>query len=438
MTPRDHDIELFSAPVEQTPITTLTSEDKARSRGTRIGVVVACVVGGIVSPKLMINISLGTFLIPISHDFQWPRERISGVLTLLAVVSALTYPIVGRLADQFGPRRMILVGILGAGLSVFALGFLQPNIFLFYGLFGLIGMFGSLSSTMIYNQVIARTFDRTRGTMLGVTSGLGNGLGAVIVPFAVLFLMRASNWRGAFIGLGVIVLVIGFPTILSLLKDPPRPARMQDSPADDLAGMTLMQAARTSSFWLTAVAVCLGAGCLLAVQAHIVPILSDRGFPVSQGTLVVSVFAIAGACWMPVAGWILDWIGSPKIIAPLYLLSAAGALALEHGTTLPLLATGGAIMGIGSATEFAALSYFTSRYFGLRCFGIITGVMYSAATIAQGVTPYLMDVDFDHHKSYLLSLHIIEVALVAGALLIACLPQYSANVALWRKTPIYP
>jgi hypothetical protein len=45
----------------------------------------------------------------------------------------------------------------------------------------------------------------------------------------------------------------------------------------------------------------------------------------------------------------------------------------------------------------------------------------------------MMDVDFDHNKSYLLSLHVIEVALVAGAVMIACLPRYESTMALWRK-----
>jgi hypothetical protein len=91
------------------------------------------------------------------------------------------------------------------------------------------------------------------------------------------------------------------------------------------------------------------------------------------------------------------------------------------------------MMGIGLGTEYAALSYFISRYFGLRRFGLISGVMYSAVTIAQGVTPYLMDVDFDRHKSYLLSLHLIEGALVLGAAFVACLPRYEAMKAWPQK-----
>ena len=97
-----------------------------------------------------------------------------------------------------------------------------------------------------------------------------------------------------------------------------------------------------------------------------------------------------------------------------------------------MLVLGGALLGIGMGTEFGALPYFISRYFGLRRFGMIAGVMYSGVIIAQGVTPLLMDIDFDHRRSYLLSLHVIEIVLVANAAMIACLPAYKATMARWK------
>jgi hypothetical protein len=89
-------------------------------------------------------------------------------------------------------------------------------------------------------------------------------------------------------------------------------------------------------------------------------------------------------------------------------------------------------MGVGMGTEYGALPFFISRYFGLRRFGAIAGVMYSAVVVAQGITPYLMDVDFDHHHSYLLSLHVVDVVLITGATIIALLPRYAATTRLWR------
>jgi MFS family permease len=415
---------------EAAPVTGLAPG--ARSRADQIRVVIACLIGNIVSPTPIVYGALSIYLAPISRDFAWPREAVSGVLTLLALMTALAYPIVGRIADRFGSRRPILAGILAFGACIVALGFSNGGVLWFYGLFALIGAVGSLPSTMMYNRVVSAWFDERRGAMLGVTSGLGNGAGATIMPFVALGLMSAFGWRGGFMGLGAIVILIGFPAIFFGMKEPAAARLPAAAPAPILAGMGLSRAVRTSSFWLTLLAIGLGAGCLTGVMAHIVPILTDRHFPAVQATLVVSVFAIVTAIWQIVVGWLLDKTGSPKLVAPLYIISVIGMLALEHGTTLPMLTASGALMGIGMGTEYGVLPYFISRYFGLRRFGLIAGLMYSAVIIAQGVTPFLMDVDFDHHRSYLLSLHVVQGLVVLGAVIIACLPRYAKTAALWE------
>jgi MFS family permease len=399
----------------------------------QVGVVLACLLGNMVCSTPIIYSPFGLFLIPISHAFDWPRARVSGVLALLALVTAIAYPVVGRLADRHGPRRLILIGNLALGLGVFALGFSTPNVILFYGLFALIGVAGALPSSMMFTRVIAGWFDKTRGSMMGITGGLGNGVGATVMPFIALILMTRFGWRGAFFGLGALVIAIGLPGNLFLLKEPPRAGPAHPTAPLALEGMSLAQAARSAIFWLMLTAIGLGSGCLTAVLAHVAPILLDRHFRVGQATVVVSVFAMVTAGWQIVVGWLLDRTGSPKMVAPLFLVSVAGLLTLEHGTSLPVLILGGALMGVGMGTEFGALPYFISRYFGLRRFGMIAGVMYSAVIIAQGVTPLLMDMDFDRRHSYVLSMHVIEIVMVAGAVMIACLPAYRASMARWAS-----
>jgi MFS family permease len=412
--------------------------DRGASTGAsrdQIGVASACLIGNLISPTPIIYGPIGLFLIPISHEFGWPRERVSGVLGPFALVTALAYPFIGRLADHLGPRRLIRFGNVAFGLCVIALGFAQPNVILFYGLFALIGAVGSLPSSMMYTRVVSGWFDKTRGAILGVTAGLGNGVGATIMPVIALVLMGWFGWRGAFIGLGLVVLAVGIPSLMLLLKEPPTTRATPAASTERLDGLTLPEAARTPTFWLMLAAIGMGAGCLTAVMAHIVPMLSDRHIPVAQGTLVVSVFAMVTAAFQIIVGLLLDRSGSPKLVAPLYIVALAGLLLLEFGSSLPVFLLGGALMGVGMGTEYGVLPYFISRYFGLRRFGAIAGVMYSAVIIAQGITPYLMDVDFDRHKTYLLSLHVVDVTLVVGAAILAALPRYGATKGRWKAEP---
>jgi MFS family permease len=400
----------------------------ATGRRTPAMVALACTIGNILSCTPVVQTSFGLFLIPIAREFAWPRARVSAVLGLLSLVTALSYPVVGRLADRFGPRRLILIGNLGFAASVAALSLGRPDVVLFYGLFALVGLFGAMPSTMMFTRVISGWFDAGRGTALGLASGLGNGIGATVMPIVAMVLMARFGWRGAFLGMGLIVAAVGFPVLAGLLRDPPgRTTSGEDGAGAPLEGLSLAQAARTGRFWMTLCAIALGAGCTTAVFAHVVPILSDRGYSVGLGTEVVSVFALTCAAWQPVVGLLLDRASAPRVIAPFYLVTAIGMVLLEYARSRAGLLGAGVLMGVGLGAEFGALPFLISRYFGLRRYGAIAGVMYSVVILAQGFTPFLMDASFDATGAYAVSMRLIQAALVLGALVLAILPAYATR-----------
>ena len=172
------------------------------------------------------------------------------------------------------------------------------------------------------------------------------------------------------------------------------------------------------------IALAAGAGGTTAVFSHVVPILSDRGFSVTTGTAVVSVFALVTSGWQIATGRIMDAIQTPRVAVPMYLMAVAGLVLLETAQGTPLLLVGGALLGIGLGGQFGALPYFIARYFGTRHFGSVIGAMYSAVIAAQGTTPILLDLVFDARHSYRPALVGVGAALLAGALLLMLLPRY--------------
>ena len=56
--------------------------------------------------------AFGIFLKPLSSEFQWSRAAISGFWSISGVIFGLASPIVGRLADRFGVRRVILISVI--------------------------------------------------------------------------------------------------------------------------------------------------------------------------------------------------------------------------------------------------------------------------------------------------------------------------------------
>ncbi len=408
-------------------ISSLTMK-RARSQ-----VLFASTIGNIVSFTPTVSAVFSLFLVPISTEFGWPRATVSGVLALVSLIAVFVYPCVGRLSDIYGSRRVILVGNLLFAPAVAMVALANGSVWQFYLLFAFVGLAGAIPSTAALSKVVSEWFDDKRGFALGLTAGLGNGLGSTIMPIIAGILMVNIGWRGAFVGIGTIIICLGFPVLFLFLREAKKQAVENITPeekieeAAPLPGYTLKEAARMRVFWLVLVAIALGAGCVTAIFTHVVSMVMDRGFELSVATGVISVFAMVGAGWQVVTGLLLDKFYTPKIVSPMFIIAIVGLLLIEYGTSIPAVYLGGVLMGIGLGAEFGCLPFFISRYFGLKAYGSIVGVVYSVVIFTQGVTPFLMDLMFDVFGNYNAPVSIMSVCLLLGGGFILMLPSFGAR-----------
>ncbi len=400
----------------------------SRANGLRAaGVVIACTVGNFVSSTPMVNSVFGVFLVPLSKAFGWPRAGVSGVLLVIAVVGVIAYPILGRIADRYGARRTILVGNLLFAASVAALSLANGRGWEVYLLFTGVGVAAAVPSTVLFGKVVAGWFTKRRGLMLGVTAGVGNGVGATVAPAIATALMAAYGWRGAYVGLGLIIAGLGFPVLFAALRDPPRELEAQDDPPDT-TGLSAAEARRTLTFLVIAAAAAMGAGSLTALFTHTVAMLIDRHVSSAVATGALMAFAFSGTAWQLVMGFLLDRTPTPRLAAPFFLLAIVGVAILARATDPPLIILGGLLAGLGIGAEYGLLPYALPRYFGLRNYGEIYGVIYGLIVLIMGVAPVLMDMVYDRTGVYDIALLAVGGALAVTAGLIAWLPRYRYTV----------
>lgn len=395
-------------------------------------VLFACTIGNVVSMTPAVHAVFGTFLVPLSETFDWPRAAISGALTIMALVAAIFYPFAGRYVDRNGARTLLLAGVVVMGLGIACLSLGNGSLPLFYATFFLISLGGSAAATPIYAKLVTDWFHDGRGTALGVSSGLGNGAGSVLFPVVTALVLATAGWRMAYLAIAAMILFLGLPILVALLRDAPAKAR-HDTPAltqaeAAAAGLTLTQAVRLPQFWIITLAVALSAGCTTAIFSHVVPILADRGYGIDVGTTVVSVFALATSGWQIACGRLLDKVQTPRVVMPMLAMAIVGLLLLLFGTSIPALIGAGLALGIGMGAQYGALPYFIARYFGSRAFGAIIGLMYSAVIAAQGITPVLLDHAYDIQGTYRMGVLCAGAVLAVAAALLAFLPRYGVRL----------
>ncbi len=406
--------------------------DRATDRRAAARLAIAATTGNLVCITAAISATFGTFLVPITQEMHWSRAEVSGVLGLIAVVAALSYPLIGRTMDRVGARPLILAGNVVLALLVASLSQTSGNIVLFYIQYGLIGLAGALCASPMIAKVVSNWFDGRRGLMLGVTAGVGNGVGATIMPIVAGVLLPQIGWRDTYIVIGALVLAMGAPMMWAWLHDTPDSAAPRSTQPGGLAprvleGMTLAAAMRTSRFWLLLVAVASGGGGMTAVFTHVVPMMTDRGYGLGQATSTLVLFALVTAAWQCVTGALLDRVRNPLLVVPMYAAAMAGLALLQFAHGSLAMTAAGVLLGIGMGAEYGALSYFCSRYFGLRNFGSINGMLYAAVILAQGLTPALMDMSYGTTGNYDAATIVIIATLAAAMALLFFLPGIAAD-----------
>src|SRR6516165_8436617 len=193
----------------------------ARLFANRWWVVFATICGLLVGAGPVNVFTFGVFLKPITEDLGLSRGAFSAALTFHAAIAAIALPVVGWLVDRWGARRIILPGLFLYALATASYGLIQASpLLLTFVIFALTGLVGGVQSPIPYAAVIAQWFDRERGLALGIGTA-GVGLGVALMPQVAALLISAVGWRLAYVGLAVAVLLVAFPPVFLLLREPP-------------------------------------------------------------------------------------------------------------------------------------------------------------------------------------------------------------------------
>lgn len=146
----------------------------------------------------------------IAQDLASAFETSAASLGVLAATYFYVYTVMqvptGILADTLGPRRILALGGLIGGAGSILFGF-APT--LDVALFGrtMIGLGVSVTFIAML-KLIAVWFEEDRfATLVGVCMLIGN-LGSVLAGAPLSALAQASGWRGVFIGVGALSMVL--------------------------------------------------------------------------------------------------------------------------------------------------------------------------------------------------------------------------------------
>jgi sugar phosphate permease len=361
--------------------------------------------------------------LPFYYDFMvqqfgWTRAQVtSGNALSKLVVGPIFGFLAGWVVDRFGPRRMMMIGILMAGVALVGLGWTSSlGMFYFFYFFNALGY---VCGGPLPNQVLlTRWFDRSRGNAMGFAY-LGIGIGGATVPWISHALVQHFGWQAALRILGFSIVVVSLPLAM-LVKEPRRAGRL----AGSFKSASPTAAFKQGSFYLLT----LGSMCSIAAvsgtQQNLKLFLSlDRHFTQKDAAGVLSLvlaFSIAGRLLI---GWLADRFSKKYVMLLTYLLVAAGIPLLFLGTTRLILYVSAAFFGIGLGGDYMIIPLMTAEIFGIEILGRLLGVILTAGAIADAAAPWLIGRLRDTTGSYSVSCFVLVVMALLGGLAVLGLPE---------------
>lgn len=393
---------------------------------------------------LLFGMSAGAFSLPfifpeVIREFGWTREQATLIASAKWVAGALAAVLVGRFIDITGAWLALLITTLIGGCGM--VSFLWVDSLSSYYISGLLLGLAGPGAMVAVKVLIARTFDASQGTAMGLTLQ-GTNLGAVLVPILITLLIVTVGWRWAMAALSIGIFAISTPFLIygyftdasGVGRRPPkvsakvRAAEAEYAVANPGSVPSLWDVMKKRHFWLIAGAVFFGGVVDGAFVQHQVLMLRDVGLSAESIALAISAIGLVGVVGRVLVGNILD-SSSNRGLAFLYLtllLSSILAFFLSN-TTVLLIFIG--LRAIGHATVLLDTTVMTKHTYGSsRNLGTLIGIMTAFTGIGFAVGPWFLGTLFDRTGSYNLGFLLCALLSAAAAGLI-----WFLRPAFWLK-----
>jgi len=369
-------------------------------------------------------VGLALYGLPLYYDFMvkdfgWSRTQVtSGNALSKLVIGPLFGFIAGWVVDRFGPRRLMMAGILMAGGAVIGLSGMSA-LWMFY-LFYLFNAVGYVCGGPLPNQVLlSRWFDKARGKAMGFAY-LGIGVGGALVPLLSKWLTDEFGWRGSLRTIGIIMIVLALP-MAYFVKDSPRGMVEKHNEAT-VAPMGSVF--RSRAFYLLALGSMCSIGAVGGTNQHLKLFLSlDQHYEQGEAATIISLvltFSIIGRLLM---GWLSDYLPKKYVMLLIYLL-VAGAIPLLFFASQPgVIYAFAVVFGLGLGGEYLIIPLIAGELFGVKVLGRLMGVILTADGVAEATAPMLVGYLRDRSTNYQTGFVTLICIALIGAIAVASLPK---------------
>lgn len=316
------------------------------------------------------------FVQPLQASFGWSRGA-QALTQNVALAAAFLAPVFGRAVDRFGARRIGLIFMPALGVVYSLLAAMRGPIEVFYVLMGAAIFMGLGTTGIVFMRAVSTQFTSSLGLALAVSRS-GIAIAAAILPILIFHTIRNLGWRGGYILLAAVVLLIGTPVCAAWIREQPS---LTTFPVIRSPWRELLLNHRVVILCL---AIALTIGPVVGLLSQLQPLLTGKGIVASTAAILGSVLAVSVLAGTLVTGWLVDRVWAPLVGCGFLLAAACGCLLLlPHSLSLARATGAVALVGVTQGAELDLAGYLIARYFGVVNFAAIFGLTIFAIGLAS-------------------------------------------------------
>jgi MFS family permease len=361
--------------------------------------------------------------LPFFYDFMvrdlgWTRREVtSGNAYSKLLIGPLFGFLAGWVVDRFGPKRLMIAGIVMAGGALVGLGGVTTlTMFYFFYLFNALGY---VCGGPLPNQVLlSRWFDRNRGKAMGFAY-LGIGIGGAAVPLLAHALTQAYGWQRALQVLGLLMLAIALPPALFVKE---WPAGRPEVPAT--ASAPLLPILRRPAFYLLLIGSMCSIGAVGGTMQNLKLYLSlDVGYTQGEIARIASLVLTGSLVGRILMGVLADRWRKKYVMLLIYAIVALSIPLLFVASRQAAVYAFAIAFGIGLGGDYMIIPLMAAELFGVQALGRVMGIVLTADGIAEAVTPMAVAALRDSVGSYRPGFVLLIGLATIGAAAVSALPR---------------
>lgn len=325
-----------------------------------------------------------------------------GLYATATTASAVAMVLAGGVADRLRVRHLGALVLLALAAAALALSQVQTLWALGVTVFFLRFLGQGMLSHIAYTAV-ARWFIASRGRAVALVT-LGFSLGEAFLPLTFVALKAQMDWRQIWIGVALLLALLA-PLIWATLRHERTPQSFAgDSGSTGRGGRmwTRADVLRDPVFWLMLPALIGPPTWNTAFFFHQVHLAEVKDWGHAALVSLFPFYTATGVAAALGSGWLIDRIGTARML-PYYLLGLAAGYAVFAAAQTPLAgALGLMLMGVSVGMHGTMMSTFWADAFGTRHIGAIRallgGIMVLGTAIGPGVSGALIDAGLDYAR----------------------------------------